>query len=317
MGDEALALRDGPVLVIGSAAIDIVGHLKAELHLGTSTPASIRTTFGGVGRNVAENLARLGQKVTLVTAVGNDPRGDSLLAKTAEAGVNVELAIRSPQHPTSSYLAAIDGAGELKYAMDDMRAISALTPEIIRERASLFGNSAVLFIDANLSKDTLRTVMTLARKSRLMVCADPTSPLLASRLRPFLSRLYLMTPNFNEGAAYCSQTVKTESPRQGLVVAKNLVAQGVKIAIITLGELGLCYASSETSGHIPAIRTHVLDPTGAGDALSAAVIFALMNDIPLDDAVRLGVSAASLTLQYRGAVVPDLSLEKLYDQLVI
>ena len=66
-----------------------------------------------------------------------------------------------------------------------------------------------------------------------------------------------------------------------------------------------------------AIRTEIVDPTGAGDALTAAVIFSMLNQIPLDDAVRLGVSAASLTLRHRGAVVPDLSLEKLYDQLVI
>jgi pseudouridine kinase len=84
-----------------------------------------------------------------------------------------------------------------------------------------------------------------------------------------------------------------------------------------MAEQGLCYATSETSGYIPAIKTSIVDPTGAGDALSATVIFALLNDIPIDDAVRLGVSAASLTLRYRGAVVPDLSLEKLYDQLVI
>ena len=57
------------------------------------------------------------------------------------------------------------------------------------------------------------------------------------------------------------------------------------------------------------------DPTGAGDALTAAVLFGLLNDMPIDDAVRLGVAAASLTLTYRGSVIPDLSLEKLYDQL--
>ncbi len=61
----------------------------------------------------------------------------------------------------------------------------------------------------------------------------------------------------------------------------------------------------------------MLDPTGAGDALTATVVFSLLNDIPLDDAMRLGVSAASLTLLYPGAVIPDLSLQKLYDHLVI
>jgi pseudouridine kinase len=102
--------------------------------------------------------------------------------------------------------------------------------------------------------------------------------------------------------------------QRGLESAKSLVALGVDLAIISLADLGVCYATSETSGQVPALRTHIVDPTGGGDALTAAVIFALLNEIPLDDAMRLGVSAASLTLRYQGAVVPDLSLQKLYDQ---
>jgi pseudouridine kinase len=201
--------------------------------------------------------------------------------------------------------------------MDDMRAISAITPDSIRQNTRMFQQSALLYIDSNLSKETLRVVMSMARRDHLPVCADPTSPLLASRLQPYLARLHLITPNYAEAAVFCGQPLKSDGRRQGLQAAKELVSQGVQIAIVTLAEQGLCYATSETSGYIPAIRTRVVDPTGAGDALSAAVIFALLNAIPLDDAVRLGVSAASLTLSHRGAVVPDLSLEKLYDKLVI
>jgi pseudouridine kinase len=61
----------------------------------------------------------------------------------------------------------------------------------------------------------------------------------------------------------------------------------------------------------------VVDPTGAGDALTAAVIFALLNNMDIDEAIKLGLSAASLTLRHEGTVVPDLSLEKLYDQLLV
>jgi pseudouridine kinase len=100
-------------------------------------------------------------------------------------------------------------------------------------------------------------------------------------------------------------------------VAKNFVSQGIKIAIISMAQFGVCYATSETAGHIPSIRSEIVDPTGVGDAMTAAVIFALLNDMPVDDAVRLGVSAASLTLRHSGTVLPDLTLEKLYDQLVI
>jgi pseudouridine kinase len=126
-----------------------------------------------------------------------------------------------------------------------------------------------------------------------------------------------MTPNLAEAAVICQREGPVSGRRQALEIAKCMVMNGVDVAIITMGEMGLCYATSETSGYLPAIKTAILDPTGAGDALSSAVIFALLNGIDLDDAIRLGLSSASLTLRYRGAVVPDLSLEKLYDQLVI
>lgn len=305
------------MLVIGAAGLDIVGRLNSTLSHGTSNPGEIRSSFGGVARNVAENLARLGQAVDLVTVLGEDQVGDQILSQAKEAGVNVDAVLRTSQHPTGSYLAVVDSAGALQFALDDMRAITDLSRTHLRQHADLFKRASVLFIDSNLPEDTLRTTMSLARRARLPICADPTSTILARRLIPYLSRLYMIAPNRTEAAVYSRQTPKGDNRRQALEAAKDLVSQGVEIAIITMAELGLCYATSETSGYIPAIRTEILDPTGAGDALTATVIFALLNDIPLDDAIRLGVSAASLTLRYPGAVVPGLSLEMLYDQLVI
>jgi pseudouridine kinase len=211
----------------------------------------------------------------------------------------------------------LDAAGNLQFALDDMRIVSALTPQFVRQHNELFDDASLLFIDANLPKETLRTVMSLARKAYLPVCADPTTALLAHRLRPYMSRLFMVTPNSSEASILCDPEMPVSNRKQALDAAKCMVGQGVGVAIITLAERGLCYATSEVSGHIPALRTEVLDPTGAGDALSAAVIFALLNGIPIDEAVQLGVAAASLTLRYRGAVVPDLTLEKLYDRLVV
>jgi pseudouridine kinase len=316
MNNEFSPAPEKPVLVIGAAGMDIVGLLKGDLHPGTSNPAQIRSSFGGVARNVAENIARLGQPVELMTAVGDDPTGEQLLQQIAAAGVGISAVIHSTEHRTGSYLAVVNTNGERQFALDDMRAISTLSAEYLREKEYLFENASLLFLDANLSKETLRTAFSLARRYHLPVCADPTSTHLAARLQPYLPRLHLITPNIAEASILCCQTYSAR-PRQAIEAAKSLVSQGVRIAIVTLAEFGVCYATSETSGHIPAIRTEIIDPTGAGDALTAAVIFALLNDISLDDAVRLGVSAASFTLRHRGAVVPYLSLEKLYDQLVI
>lgn len=306
-----------PVLVIGAAGIDIVSRLKSEINWSTSCPAEIRTSFGGVARNVAENLARLGQPVKLLTVVGEDRNGERLLEHATEAGIDVSNVLRSSKETTSTYVAVINHGGDLHFGMDDMRLINSLTPEYIEQNYALLKESSILFLDMNLPKKTLSKVMSLAKKANLPVCCDPTSKTLARKLIPYISRFRLITPNSSEAGLLCEHDFDISDREEALFVAKYLVSQGIEIVILSLAEFGVCYATSETSGYIPAILTEITDPTGAGDALTATVIFALLNEIPLDDAVRLGVSAATLTLRYRGAVVPDLSLEKLYDQLVI
>ena len=63
---------EGHVLVIGAAGTDIIGRAAASLHSGTSNPGQVRMCYGGVARNVAENLVRLGTETLLITAVGDD-----------------------------------------------------------------------------------------------------------------------------------------------------------------------------------------------------------------------------------------------------
>jgi len=175
----------------------------------------------------------------------------------------------------------------------------------------------LIVLDASLAPDSLETIFRLARQYQVPVCADPTSPVLASRLCPYLGDLLLITPNVQELAALCEISVTDSSDRSMVVAAKQLVALGVKIAVITLAEQGLCYATTGESGRVPAIRTEVVDLTGGGDALTAAVIFALLNDIPVSEAMPLGCSAASLTIASEHTVVPELTLELLYDNLAV
>jgi pseudouridine kinase len=308
---------EGPVLVIGAASIDIVGRLRGELHKETSSQAYIRTAPGGVARNIAENLARLGQPAVLLTAVGSDDNGDYLIEQTARAGVDIGSVVRAKNCPTGAYLGVLNNRGSIAYALDDMRAVASVTPDYLEENAEHFKEASMLFLDANLTKDTLRKAFSLAHKYRLPVGADPTTTALAHRLKPYLNRLVMIVPNEAEAGLLSDMPVEPGKRRSSLAAAKQLVSLGVQIAIVTLAQFGVVYATSETSGQISAIRTEIVDATGAGDALTAAVIFAILNDIPLDEAIQLGVSAASLTLRHPGATNPELSLEKLYDQLVM
>jgi pseudouridine kinase len=306
---------DGPVLVIGSASLDIVGRVSKPIKYATSNPGVLRTSVGGSARNIAENLARLGMPAILISAVGDDPEGKRVLDESAAAGVDVAHCLRLEGQRTGAYLAVLDEQGGLHLGLDDMPTIAAITPDHLRTCGHLFKEAVALVVDANLPPRSLAAAISLARRNRVPVVADTTSVALARRLQPHLKDVWLITPNEAEAEALCRHPVPHAVPSGVVEAARDLVSQGVGIAVITMAEFGVGYATADSSGHIPAPQIEIIDPTGAGDALSATVLFALLNEIPLDEAVRLGISAAAHTLGTRGSVAPDLSLELLYDEL--
>ena len=305
------------VLVIGACGLDVVGRLQNDLQMATSNPSRIRTSFGGVARNVAENLARLGQPVSLLSVVGKDRIGEDVLAHTQAAGVDVSAVYATDNYPTGFYMGVLNEDGSRKFAFDDMRVMEELTVAYLVYNEVLFEKAGLVFLDANLPETTLKKAYSLAHKYNLPVCADPTSKSLATRLIPYLRQTSLIVPNSIEAGILIGHPFQASEREAALEAARTLVGMGVDNVFVTLAEYGLCYASSETNGYIPAIRTSVGDPTGAGDALSAAVIYARMNNIEIDDAARLGISASSLALRYAGTVYPDLTLQRLYDELAV
>jgi pseudouridine kinase len=304
------------LLIIGAASIDTKGRADQVIQAGTSTPGAIRVSVGGVGRNIAENLARLGEQVILLSAVGDDGSGRRILQQAANCGIDVSRVLVDDSHRTAAYLAVLDQTGNMVMSIDDMGiSRDLITPDFLYRRRSLFRDARMIVLDASLAPATLNTIFKLAPKYGVPVCADPTTASLAPRLCPHLSHLTLVTPNGAEAEALCG--LRVTGRETALQAAHKLVSLGVQIAIVTLGATGLVYATSQESGHVPALESEIVDLTGAGDALTAAVVFGLLNDFPIDEAVRLGTSAAALTLQSRETVCPALSLEQLYDQMVI
>ena len=305
----------GNILVIGAASLDLKGHTSGELYHGASSPGLVRRSVGGVARNVAENLARLGVNVSLLTALGDDATGELVLRQAREVGVDTSQVLTVSGGRTGAYLAVLDSSGALHAAVHDMAVLEAISPRYLHDRRKLIAEAAMVVVDANLAPAALETLFGITYKNGVRVCADPTSPLLAARLRPHVSQLALTTPNAAEAEALSGLSV--DDDEDALRVARYLISLGVGLAVITLGEHGLAYATSDESGRFPAIRAEIVDPTGAGDALTAGVIFGLLNDLEPVEAVRLGLSAATLTLRCMETVCPDLSLEKLYSQLVV
>ncbi|EHH0842151.1 TPA: PfkB family carbohydrate kinase, partial [Escherichia coli] len=92
------------IVIIGSANIDVAGYSHHPLNYADSNPGKIKFTPGGVGRNIAHNLALLGKNAWLLSAVGGDFYGQSLLAQTNQSGVYVDKCLIVPGENTSSYL---------------------------------------------------------------------------------------------------------------------------------------------------------------------------------------------------------------------
>ncbi len=298
------------VLVIGIAGMDIRGRTRETLVPATSNPGTVRRTAGGVGRNIAENLARLDVPTALLTAVGEDPFGEQVLAQTAVAGVDLRHVLRTAEYPTATYLAIVDTDGSLAVGLDDMGISAAITPEYISTHRHLIRDARMLILDGNLHPPAIGRAFSLAKRYGVPVCVDPTSVVLAARFKGYLDRCTILAPNLAEAEVLCGCHIYIRA--DAAQAAQQMVAAGVQVALITLGAGGVVYATPEVSGHIPAIRCQVVDATGAGDALTASVVFGILHDLPVDEAVRLGVSAATITLCSPDAVSRDLSVDALY-----
>ncbi len=273
-------------LIIGATLLDSKGKPRLGLEPGTSNPARIRHTRGGTARNVAENLACFGAEVKLLSAVGDDQTGRQLVAQTAEA-------------------------------LDDVSIMSHISPAYLYQNRKLFRDACMVLFDGSLDEAAIEMAVRLATKYQVPICADPSSTRLAHKLKDYLSKLHLVVPNEVEAAALTELDFSGYDPDASLEAAMTLMRSGVETVIVTLSDFGLVYSTSDETGYIPARYSEIVDSTGTGDSVTAAVMFGMVNDFPIAEATRLGAAAASLTLQTVETVVPDLSLDMLYDHLIV
>jgi pseudouridine kinase len=218
---------------------------------------------------------------------------------------------------SGSYIALIDEDGFLSVALDDVTVMENITPGYLYQRRRLFRDACMVMIDGSLDPQTTATAASLAKKYNIPLCADPSSSRLAGRLSPYLDALHLLVPNENEAAIITGMEFTGFDPDASTEAALRMIRSGVGTAVVTLSDFGLVFATSDETGIIPARFTEMVDSTGTGDAATAAIMFGMVNDLPTIEAIRLGAAAASLTLQSPETVVPDLSLDMLYDHLIV
>jgi pseudouridine kinase len=299
-----------PALVcIGGATVDRTYRAPTPLIAGTSNPvASAPPTFGGVARNVAENAVRLGLLTTLVSIVGNDENGLALARDLDRLGIGRRLAV-APRHRTAEYVAVLAPSGDLAFGLADMDIFDAVTAATLDEAWPLLAAADWVFADCNLPEATLAHLITRRRGASFKLALDSVSTPKVKRLPQDLAGIDCLFGNRDEACAL----LRAVDPLSDEDLARAVAARGPGAFVMTLGARGALLAESSAIVRLPAASAEVADVTGAGDALIAATLWRLAAGEDPATALRIGILAASLTIERNGSVRPDLSPGLLLD----
>jgi len=298
------------VVVIGGANIDIAGRPHAPLVPYDSNLGTVRLSQGGVGRNIAHNLALLGVETDLVTCFGDDELADVLTRGCMAAGIDIAHSFVVPHAASSTYLYVTDETGEMQLAINDMGILDAMTPERVEEREEILHEAAAIVIDANLPASTIEWV---AAHARVPVFCDPISTAKAPRIAVALERLHAIKPNRLEAEALSGMRIVDEASLEE--AAGTLLATGLSQAFVSLGSDGVLCASREGTTRLRLLPCRVVNTTGAGDAMMAGIVWGYLHGLDLADAGLAGLAASAIAVESDQTVNPDMSEEALVERM--
>jgi pseudouridine kinase len=289
------------VACIGGAHLDRHGVLYQPVVLGTSNPGAVFTDFGGVARNVAMNLARLGCRVILCSRVGKDEPGRQVLSQPLDTSwITVSDCL-----PTASYTAVLEPSGELVLGLADMAIYEELTPAVLAQALPDLRRTSLWFLDANLPAETIQFL--LAAAGDIPTAVDAVSVAKSQRLGSLFPAIRYLFCNLAQAGALLGTTF-TDSA----LASECLRRRGSLSGIVTAGSRGIAVYDASTIQTMAALPAKPRDVTGAGDALVAGTLYGLAHHLDLCAAARLGLAAAAITVESDRSTSPELSSEAMY-----
>lgn len=302
------------VICIGGANIDRKYHLNEHTQLGTSNPASMTVSVGGVARNIAENLGRLEHQVRLLTVAGNDSDWD-VISRVSSSFMDVSDVGQLVGKSTGSYSAVLDPTGELVIALANMEIYDSLNPIYLEEKSRVISNASMIIIDLNCPKESVDYVKNLARQKGNQLVIIPVSSPKMNRMPSDLNGVTWFICNQDEAETYTGITIDNEEDWKKAV--QELLKFGAENVVVTAGSRGIMAATSGGEPiRFPAVQNvHVEDVTGAGDAFVSGLLHGHLVEGSFEENVRMGLMNAAKTLESPYTVRPELNRELLKKEL--
>ena len=270
------------VIVIGAANMDIAGRPDSSLVAGDSNPGKVTMSFGGVGRNIAHNLALLDGDVRLLTAFGEDYRARELKEGCLDCGIDIDASITVPGASTSTYLFIMDEHGEMQEAINDMQIYEYVTPERIEERLDVIQHAAACVIAKNVT---------------CPIFCDPVSSIKAQKLKKVLGKIHTLKPNRLEAEMLSGIKITDDTSLEP--AAHELLATGLKRVFISLSEKGLLCADHEKTVRLPLLPAKL-----------AGITWAYTQGMTLEQTGLIGMAASTMAVEGENTINEQLNVEE-------
>jgi pseudouridine kinase len=295
-----------PVICIGASLVDELMHLSSEILLATTNEATVSKTPGGVGRNIAHQLAILGVPVQLISVFGNDSDGDWLKEGCKKAHVKTDASI-TIDGSTGKYTGILKEDGSLYSAFLLNPALHMITPQHLEKNKELLATASYLLADANLEKNTFQWLVDFSKASGVPLILEPVSVPPASKFRDVdMDGLYMITPNEDELPVLCQKPAFFTQQQ-----IEELLGRGIKNIWLHNGKYGSALYNSEKAITLHAPTIEVKDCTGAGDGSLSGFIFGKHHGREDLECLKLAHTLSAEILQVNGAIARHLDEEKL------
>ncbi|MFW5913891.1 MAG: PfkB family carbohydrate kinase [Bacillota bacterium] len=294
----------GHIAVVGSSNLDISIRSYEKVIFRDSNPGSITMHPGGVGRNIAENLARLEEDVHLFTLLGDEPNATYLKSLTESSGATVH-GLGNQDVKGNRYAAFFDEQEDMLLGVADTKGTETLSAQMFDEKAkTLIENADMLILETNLPSSLIAFLVTLNDR----VIMDTVSTLKAERVMGVLSSLHTLSMNIMEAASLMKRKTNPEVEAIGAFFEQR----GVSHILITGGEKGAWIHEQGVARHHPAFTTNVQSTSGAGDAFVAGYAHGLKTH---PDPLLSAMASASITLESPMTVSEQLTPDTLKNRM--
>lgn len=303
LGKGYILKQEDYACVLGGSNIDILGFPNQKLILMDSNPGKVKISLGGVGRNIAENLIHLGIPTKLISAIGDDVYGRKIIDHANAIGLDARQTLILNNLPTSTYLAILDEAGDMKAAISYMDIFDGITIEFIQSKRQVIEDAKVCVIDTNIPAETIGYVLDNFKNTEFFL--DTVSTAKALKIKDRIGAFHTIKPNRIEAELLSGMTISGENDL--LKASEYFLSKGVQRVFITMAEAGVFYNDGLEHQLIPSPKVQVVNATGAGDAFVSALVYSRFNHFGSEETTRFAMAAAILALKHDETINPNMS----------